>query len=187
LTHGDDERRARQTTDRLHEALVTQLRPTLVSLGAAGPRAGVQGLRLAHREAERALLLGGQLFGAGHLTHFADLGLYRLLYQLHDTPETTDFLQEMIGLLEAYDHEHGADLLLTLEAYFAAGASPKETASRLHVHRNTVLYRLQRIVEISGHRLDDPSTCLSLQLALRLRQTLPPGNPNRSEQLAVRH
>ena len=167
-----DERLARSTSRRIHETLVAQLRPLIVSVGASGPRTGVDGLRAAHREAERALVLGGQLFGAGHLTHFADLGLYRLLYQLHDNPETADFLREMIGALELYDQEHGADLIPTLEAYFAAGASPKETASRLHVHRNTVLYRLQRIVDISGHHLDDPSTCLGLQLALRLRQTL---------------
>jgi DNA-binding PucR family transcriptional regulator len=63
-------------------------------------------------------------------------------------------------------------LLPTLEAYFSAGASPKETAARLRLHRNTVLYRLQRIADISGHRPDDPQTALSLQLALRLRQTL---------------
>jgi purine catabolism regulator len=167
-----DERSARSTGRRLHQTLSTQLKPLVVSVGLGGPRAGVAGLRAAHREAERALALGSQLFGPGHLTHFGDLGLYRLLYRLHETPEAEEFRQEVLGALEAYDRQHRADLILTLEAYFAAGASPKETAARLHLHRNTVLYRLQRIADISGHRLDDPPTCLGLQLALRLRQTL---------------
>jgi purine catabolism regulator len=169
-----DERVARSVGLRLHALLAAQVRPLVASVGLAGPHTGPDGLRTAQREAERALALGGRLFGPGHLTHFGDLGLYRLLFRLHDTPEAAEFYHEALGRLEAYDRQHGADLLPTLEAYFAAGASPKETAARLHLHRNTVLYRLQRIAEISGHRLDDPQTCLSLQLALRLRQTLSP-------------
>ena len=172
LPPGLDERGARAAGRRLHEALSVQLEPLAVSIGLGGPRAGVAGLRSAHRDAERALALGSQLFGPGHLTHFGDLGLYRLLYRLHGAPEADEFRQQVLGALETYDRQHGADLIPTLEAYFDAGASPKETAARLHLHRNTVLYRLQRIGDISGLRLDDPTTCLSLQLALRLRQTL---------------
>ena len=82
-----------------------------------------------------------------------------------------EFYQELLGPLVEYDRQKRADLVQTLDSYIAAGNSPSETAACLHLHRNTVLYRLQRIAEISGHRLDDPQTCLSLQVALRLRQT----------------
>ncbi|MCC7105432.1 MAG: helix-turn-helix domain-containing protein [Chloroflexi bacterium] len=100
-----------------------------------------------------------------------DCGLDRLLRRLHGSPEAEAFQAAVLGALEAHDRQYGADFIPTLEAYFAAGASAKQTASRLRLHRNTVLYRLQRIAEISGHRLDDPSTCLNLQVALRLRHT----------------
>jgi purine catabolism regulator len=172
LEEDSDEERSRELGGRLHELLGSQLRPYVVSIGMAGPRAGVRGLRTASREAERAASLSQQLFGVGRLTHFADLGLYRLLYRLHGTPEAEEFQREVLGELEAYDRQHGAELISTLDAYFAAGSSPKETASRLYLHRNTVLYRLQRIADISGHRLEDPRTCLQLQLALCLRHTL---------------
>lgn len=167
-----DDQQARAILQRLRATLEARVRPLLLAVGAAGPQVGAAGLRAAAREAEQALALGNRLFGADHLTHFDDLGLYRLLFRLHGTPEAEAFQREMLGALEAYDQEHGSDLIPTLEAYFAAGASPKETAARLHLHRNTVLYRLQRIAEISGHRLDDPATALSLQVALLLRQTL---------------
>jgi purine catabolism regulator len=152
--------------------LVAGLRPWCVSVGAAGPRAGADGLRAACREAERALKLSSQLFGRGSLTHFADLGAYRVLFRLQGTPEAESFLNEMLGALEAYDRQHHAELLPTLEAYFGASCSPQETAARLHLHRNTVLYRLQRIADISGYRLDDPSARFDLQLALRLHRAL---------------
>ena len=46
------------------------------------------------------------------------------------------------------------------------------TAKRLHIHRNTLLYRMDRIKEISGLDLDNPETRLAVYLALRIRRIL---------------
>ncbi|MHB8992490.1 MAG: helix-turn-helix domain-containing protein [Chloroflexota bacterium] len=46
------------------------------------------------------------------------------------------------------------------------------TAEYLSLHRNSLLYRLQRLAEISGHDMEDPETRLSLQVALKVRQLL---------------
>ena len=78
-------------------------------------------------------------------------------------------------MLQTYDERNGADLMSTLEAYFAAHGSPTDTAQRLRVHRNTVLYRLRRIEEIGGLRLDDPAARLNLHLCLRIREVLAAG------------
>jgi len=61
----------------------------------------------------------------------------------------------------------------TLEAYFASRCSPDATAKRLHLHRNSLIYRLRRIEEVVGLRLDDPETRLELHLPLRVGQVLP--------------
>jgi DNA-binding PucR family transcriptional regulator len=60
----------------------------------------------------------------------------------------------------------------TLDAFFAANGSPKEAAERLGVHRNTVLYRLDRIRDITGYDLDDASVRMRLQLALHVHIAL---------------
>jgi purine catabolism regulator len=67
-----------------------------------------------------------------------------------------------------YDEQHRADLVETLRAYFDANASPKDAAERLGVHRNTVLYRLDRIANLTGYDLGDSETRLRLQLALAM-------------------
>ena len=59
-----------------------------------------------------------------------------------------------------------ANLIRTLEAFFDARCSPKEAATMLNVHRNTVLYRLDRVREITGLDLDDANVRLRLHLAL---------------------
>jgi purine catabolism regulator len=67
-------------------------------------------------------------------------------------------------------------LLLTLRAYLAGNGSPTEAADRLHLHRNTVLYRLGRIEEIAGVDLRDPEVRLSLHLALKIEDVLTTGS-----------
>jgi len=79
------------------------------------------------------------------------------------------FQEEALFSLLAYDKTHGAELIKTLEAFFSANCSPKEAAAILHVHRNTVLYRLERIAEITGHDLNDSEIRLRLHLALHVR------------------
>ena len=68
----------------------------------------------------------------------------------------------------AYDERRGTELVGTLEAWFAAGARPAETAKRLHVHPNTVGQRLDRICTLLGDDWRDPARGLDVQLALRL-------------------
>jgi hypothetical protein len=58
-------------------------------------------------------------------------------------------------------------LLQTLEAWFAAEGSTAETARRLHCHRNTVLYRIARITELTGRSPTRPLEAAELYVALR--------------------
>jgi hypothetical protein len=69
------------------------------------------------------------------------------------------------GLLAAQD---GDVLLRTLEEWFAADGSTAETGRRLHCHRNTVLYRLGRIAELTGRSPVRPIEAAELYAALRV-------------------
>jgi purine catabolism regulator len=138
----------------------------VVSMGVGRVRTGPTGIRQSHQEARQALTLGRRIDGPGHLTRFDDLGVYRLLFAAQALPELRAFHDEALGPLIAYDRAHGADLLRTLEAFFAARCGPKEAASLLGVHRNTVLYRLDRVRELTGLDLDDANVRLRLHLAL---------------------
>ena len=146
-------------------------RPDLcVGLGRYHP--GLEGLRLAHQEAEQALSLGLLVLGTARTIYFGDLGLYRLLFNIKEKDELRRFHDEMLGDLAAYDERNGADMVSTLAAYFDSNYSPTEAAGQMHLHRNTFIYRLHRIREITGQDLDDPETRLALHLALRIGETL---------------
>jgi purine catabolism regulator len=143
-----------------------------ISIGVGTIRDGIAGIRRSHAEARQALLLGRRMHGPGHLTVFADLGVHRLIFAAEGLPELRDLYAQSLGELIAYDRQNNADLVSTLDAFFAANGSPKDAAQRLGVHRNTVLYRLDRIRDITGYDLDDAGLRLRLYLALHIHLAL---------------
>lgn len=165
---------ARRIATALHEDLVESTRGSsgVVSVGFGRPHAGIDGIRRSHQEARQALTLGRRLNGPGKMTGFDDLGVYRLIYAAEGLPELRAFHDESLDSLITYDRDHNSDLVRTLDAFFRANASPKEAASLLGVHRNTVLYRLDRIVEITGLNLDAADVRLRLQFALHVHTAL---------------
>lgn len=155
--------------EQMHRALRAAANgPVTVGYGAI--RSGAANVASAAKEAEQALTMGRRLFGRDSATAFADLGLYRLLYALQPTPELAGYRQEVLGRLEAKDR--GGALLQTLKAYLATNGSPTEAADRLHLHRNTVLYRLGRIEELLQVDLRDAEVRLAIHLALKIGDVL---------------
>ncbi|MBN1680196.1 MAG: helix-turn-helix domain-containing protein [Anaerolineae bacterium] len=102
---------------------------------------------------------------------FREMGVYRLLSLLVGSPELKKFYHETLGKLTE-SSLHNTEFISTLEAFFEEHGNLTRTAKRLHVHRNTLLYRMERIREISGIDLDNPETRLAVHLALRIRRIL---------------
>lgn len=102
---------------------------------------------------------------------FREMGVYRLLSLLVGSPELSKFYYETLGELTE-DTPQNADFLTTLDAFFEEHGNLTRTAKRLHIHRNTLLYRMDRIKEISDLDIDNPETRLAVYLALRIRRIL---------------
>lgn len=82
-----------------------------------------------------------------------------------------------LARLEAYDLEHQANLVETLDCWLQQFGDVTSTAERLHVHKNTLRYRLRRIEEVSGVALDDAEERFELMLEFRVRRSLGASNP----------
>jgi PucR family transcriptional regulator, purine catabolism regulatory protein len=124
----------------------------------------LQGIPVSFREAQQALEIGRRLFGEGKLHSFARLGVYRLLFYLDGNSELTHFYQETLGPLLEYDTTY----VETLEGFFRCNGNLSEMARTMHFHRNSLLYRLNRIEGLLGRSLEDPELRLSLQIALKI-------------------
>ena len=104
--------------------------------------------------------------------YIGDLGVYQLILSLSDRDKLADFCELTLGTLGEYDMRQNADLIRTLEAFFNCHGNLSQTAESLIVHRNTLLYRMNRINEIAGIDLNRPETRLALHLALTIRRLL---------------
>jgi purine catabolism regulator len=83
-------------------------------------------------------------------------------------PASTQLLfEQTIAPLLAYDREHRADLLFTLSVYLRATGSAAQAAEALHIHRNTLSYRLKRVEEITSRSLRSMDDRFELWLGLR--------------------
>ncbi len=88
-----------------------------------------------------------------------------LFEKLSRSPDLAPFGQ-LVRPLADHDRERRSDLVRTLKTYFAAGANASEAADRLFLHRNSMLYRLERIQKLTGLDLKDPRARFALQLGL---------------------
>lgn len=109
----------------------------------------------------------------GNLSRYANATLLSIL---RDTEEARVVVDRTLGPLLTYDAEHGTDLVASLDTYLGCKRSWQESASRLAVHRQTVIYRMRRVEEITGRDLSVTSHIADLWLALRARDLMsPPG------------
>jgi purine catabolism regulator len=112
-----------------------------IRCGVGKPASDLPSWRDSFSQAGQALEMARR-FHERKLLYFPDLSVYRLLYQFEHNPELSAFQEEILGSVLAY--EGGQELLQTLEVYFAHNGSLTQAADALYIHRNTLIYRLDR-------------------------------------------
>lgn len=134
-----------------------------ITVGFSNADSGVQGLIDAYREADLALEFGTRLWGSNKSYYFGDLGILSILGEGNREKEVA-FANQLLGKLT------NADLVETLECFFEENLNLTETARRMGIHRNTVIYRLNQI----AHILDvDPrifEQAMTIKIALLIKK-----------------
>lgn len=132
---------------------------------------GIESVSNSLKDAERAIKTG-QILEKDNIIRFDSLGIYKILCQDGVRDELKWFYEETLKPLDDYDNKKSTELVKTLEAYFYCNGNLKKMSDSLFTHYNTVLYRVQRIKEITGKSLDNPDHRLSLEIALKIKKLL---------------
>jgi len=141
-------------------AAATPEGPVRVALGE--PAEGIDGFRGTHRQALLAQMVALAAGPAGRpVTAFADIRPIALMAS--DIDAVRAWVLETLGELTVDDEQHER-LRMTLRVFLSTGASYTATADRLMMHKNTVLYRVNRAEEIRGRSFQDDR--LGVELAL---------------------
>lgn len=134
-----------------------------VKLGVSDYFENVDGCPNALREARLALAHASENCP---LSFYADAGVNSpwLPQNLHDA---TEAFRKVLGALADYDASQGAQLLHTLRTFLENNRSWINTAQKLHIHKQTLVYRVRRIEEITGRSLDSTDDVSILWFAVK--------------------
>ncbi|EWM19494.1 PucR family transcriptional regulator [Kutzneria sp. 744] len=148
-------------------ALEPGLGPCRLALGISSPgpasrlRASVDEARYArgvavHNGAHAAVVAGSEL--ASH----------QLLFGALPDELRQSFCRRLLGPVRAYDQEHHSELLESLRVFLDCSGSWSQAAARLHLHVNTLRYRIGRVEDLTGRDLSRFADRVDLFLALEL-------------------
>lgn len=122
-----------------------------------------------YAQACNAVQLGRILCPEKTVHHYLDLGVFQFFPAVTNREEVRDFIHRSLGNLLTYDSVKGTQLLDTLQEILQTG-NLNLVAAKFGVHRQTVVFRRQRIERVLGRSLDSFETRLTLIMALKLRQ-----------------
>lgn len=130
---------------------------------------GIKDLARSFKEAQVALEVGKVFDMERSIVSYDNLGIARLIYQL-PTTLCEMFLKEVFkrGSIESLDHE----TLFTIQRFFENNLNVSETSRKLFVHRNTLVYRLEKIKKITGLDLREFEDAIVFKVALMVKRYL---------------
>ena len=160
----DLEKLARSVADSLGTEYYTRV---LVGIGTTVEN--IKDLSRSFREAQVSLEVGKVFDTEKTIVSYENLGIARLIYQL-PTTLCEMFLREIFkrGSIESLDHE----TLFTIQKFFENNLNVSETSRKLFVHRNTLVYRLEKIKKLTGLDLREFDDAIVFKVALMVKKYL---------------
>ncbi|MEV8549168.1 PucR family transcriptional regulator ligand-binding domain-containing protein [Streptomyces glaucescens] len=139
-----------------------------ITLGVSAAVHSAEGLRGALEEARHARRVAGARTGRVCAAGHQELASHVLLLPFVPDDVRRAFTARLLDPLRDYDRRHRAELIPTLEAFLECDGSWTRCASRLHLHVNTLRYRVGRIEQLTGRDLSRLEDKLDFFLALRM-------------------
>ena len=140
-----------------------------ILIGISSVVDNLKDLAKAYKEARISLEVGKVFDIEKPIMSYENLGIGRLIYQL-PTTLCEIFLQEVFkkGSLESLDRE----TLMTVQSFFENNLNVSETSRKLFVHRNTLVYRLEKIRKLTGLDLREFDHAVTFKVALMVKKYL---------------
>ncbi|MCI5676527.1 MAG: helix-turn-helix domain-containing protein [Clostridia bacterium] len=165
---GTDSKEIERIATNISDTLSTEFY-TKVSIGVSTAVDNIKDLARAYKEAQAALEVGKVFETEKNIISYENLGIGRLIYQL-PTTLCEMFLQEVFKKesLESLDRE----TLMTIQCFFENNLNVSETSRKLFVHRNTLVYRLEKIRKLTGLDLREFEHAITFKVALMVKKYL---------------
>ncbi|MGG1658462.1 PucR family transcriptional regulator [Brevibacillus sp. NRS-1366] len=152
--------------------LLEKIKKTTFYMGIGRQYKTITSLHKSFSEAHEAIRLMQKFDSKGNVSHFDDYSVYHFLDSNIKDMELEDFFLKQLGKIYEHDHAFGTSFMNTLENYFTHNQNVSEAAKAMFIHRNTFIYRIDKIKEILNMDLKNAEELLQIQLALKIGKLL---------------
>lgn len=159
-THMDDEamlRLAKTIVDNLHSEAMVKVR-----VGYGNVTDVLPDIAKSYQEAKMALEVGSIFYAEDETISYGQLGIGRLIYQL-PMSLCEMFIKEIFG---ERDLDLDDETLITIQKFFENSLNISETARQLYIHRNTLVYRLERLEKLIGLDIRKFEDAMTFKIAM---------------------
>jgi purine catabolism regulator len=141
-----------------------------MKIGIGQPYANISKIAQSFLEAREALKIC-HLSTSSSILHYEELGFYKILSE-KSIKDLEKFVDELLLPVFNYDRTKNGELIKTLETYYEANRNLKLTSQQMFTHYNTILYRIKRIEELTGTKLNNPEHSLNMEIAVNILKLL---------------
>lgn len=136
--------------------------------GVSNPFGKVNSTRHYYNQAVRAIELALAMDREGNVFNYKSFSFYDIIDEIGSQRKIGFYCHPALAILRAYDSENGTQLYDLLKTYTRTGFNQNQTASELFLHRNTLSYRKQKIISLTGLDFEDMETQFLLQCSFRI-------------------
>ncbi|MGI6010198.1 MAG: PucR family transcriptional regulator [Ruminococcus sp.] len=156
------------TSAQIVSDLASLLKEGLFKIGLSNEIYDFSQLHVAYRQASIALECGPVTDSTSWCYYFKDCALDYMSQKVCEDISSDYLCAKEIQTLVDYDERHNTKLNETLETYLNLERNVVQTAKALYIHRSTLFYRLDRIIQITGLDLNNPRTRLYLLMSYQI-------------------
>ncbi|MBC2723498.1 MAG: helix-turn-helix domain-containing protein, partial [Desulfosporosinus sp.] len=152
----------------VQEQIKKRMKKIIIQVGIGDEAICIEDIPRSYKEAQDALTYGSMLHKESSVIGFSELGVFRVLCKFAERNSLEEFLPKSLLKILNYDQENKADMLNTLQVFLECNGNASKAAKELFIHYKTMLYRLERIREVTKLDLEDNKNRLELEMGLKM-------------------
>ena len=141
-----------------------------IGISSVGKR--LQHISEAFKQSVDILALGRKLYPDRTEYFYQDLLAYHFLYNSLTIEKLVSIYNDTVAVVDEYDQKNNTDLLETLDIYLENDCNTSKAAEQLHLHRNTMMYRLEKIQDILQTEITGSDHNFNIRLGIRAKKIM---------------
>lgn len=141
-----------------------------VSIGVGDVHTEFSEIKKSYIEAEKALKVIRAQGELDKTVFYDDIGVYKILTEIHNIALLKEYYDSTVGKLKKYDEQNHTDFTKIFYVFLKENGNCLQTSKKLYLHRNTLIYKINKIQELIKRDLSDTSVRLEFYMAYLIKE-----------------